>query len=145
MNTTDHLPIVCRGVRGATIAADNTPDAIHAATRDLLSQIVAENQIDTDDLASVIFTMSPDLTADYPAVGARQLGWLSVPLLCSQEIEVPGALPRTIRVLLHWNTSIPQSQIRHVYINGAEVLRPDQAAHNGHKRSFTARTSEVAQ
>lgn len=126
MNT-DSRPVVCRGVRGATTASHNTAECIHASTRELLLEIVASNGIEADDIASILFTTSPDLNADYPAVGARQLGWMMVPLMCAQEIDVPGALPRTIRVLLHWNTSLPQSEIQHVYINGAEVLRPDQA------------------
>jgi chorismate mutase len=120
-------PQVCRGVRGATTAPADTAEAIHAATRELLLEIVAANEIDPEDIASILFTMSPDLRADYPAAGARQLGWMSVPLLCAQEIDAPEALPRTIRVLVHWNTSVAQKDICHVYINGAEVLRPDQA------------------
>lgn len=120
-------PPVCRGVRGATTTPVDTAEAIHTATRELLQEIVAANAIDPDDIASIIFTMSPDLHADYPAAGARQLGWMSVPLLCAQEIDVPQTLPRTIRVLLHWNTTVTQKDICHIYINGAEVLRPDQA------------------
>jgi chorismate mutase len=122
---------VCRGVRGATTAASDTREDILAATRDLLEEIVAANQLNPEDLASIFFTMTPDLTAEYPALAARQLGWVEVPLLCAQEIEKPGALARTIRVLLHWNTTMPQHEIKHIYINGAEVLRPDQAAKNG--------------
>jgi len=120
--------LVCRGVRGATTAADNTPEAILSSTRELLEQIAGENDIRPDDIASVMFTLSPDLNAEYPALAARQMGWNEVPLMCAQEIDRPGALPRAIRVLMHWNTSVAQSEIVHVYIRGAEVLRPDQAA-----------------
>ena len=74
---------------------------------------------------------SPDLNAEYPALAARQMGWNEVPLMCAQEIDRPGALPRTIRILMHWNTALRQSEIRHVYIRGAEVLRPDQVAKTG--------------
>ena len=120
--------LACRGVRGATTATENTPEAILSSTRELLAQIAGENDIRPDDIASVMFTVSPDLNAEYPALAARQLGWVQVPLMCAQEIDKPGALPRTIRVLMHWNTTAMQSEIVHVYIRGAEVLRPDQAA-----------------
>lgn len=121
-------PLACRGVRGATTAPANEREAILTATRDLLDQIVAANGIDPADIASIFFTMTPDLDAEHPALAARQLGWTSVPLLCAQEIDKPGGLPHTIRLLVHWNTTRTQSEIRHVYINGAEVLRPDFAS-----------------
>jgi chorismate mutase len=119
---------VCRGVRGATTAAENTREAILAATRELLEEIVAANDLFSEDVASVFFTLTHDLNAEYPALAAREMGWIDVPLLCAQEIDKPTALPQTIRVLLHWNTTVPQSEISHIYINGAEALRPDQAA-----------------
>ena len=120
--------VACRGIRGATTAPDNDRESILAATRDLLTEIAAANDLRPEDLTSILFTMSPDLNAEYPALAARQLGWIEVPLLCAQEIDKPNALPRTIRVLLHWNTTTAQNEICHVYINGAEVLRPDHAA-----------------
>ena len=120
--------LACRGVRGATTTPENTQEAILSSTRELLEQIAGENDIHPDDVASVMFTVSPDLDAEYPALAARQMGWNQVPLMCAQEINKPGALPRAIRVLMHWNTAVPQSEIIHVYIQGAEVLRPDQAA-----------------
>ncbi len=118
---------VCRGVRGATTAASNTPESIAEATRDLLMQLVEANGIDPADVASAIFTTSPDLTAAYPAAAARALGWGDVPLLCAAEIPVPGGLERAVRVLIHWNTTVPQAEIRHIYVRGAERLRPDLA------------------
>jgi len=118
---------VCRGVRGATTATANTQEAILSATRALLEEIAAANELFPEEVASIFFTLTPDLNAEYPALAARQMGWIDVPLLCAQEINKPEALPRTIRVLLHWNTTVPQDEIRHIYINGAEVLRPDQA------------------
>jgi len=127
---TDHqntAPIVCRGVRGATTAASNDRDIILDATRDLLGKIAEANGIEPDDIASILFTMTVDLNAEYPALAARQMGWTSVPLLCAQEIARPGSLPHTIRVLIHWNTAVSQQAVRHVYTNGAEVLRPDVA------------------
>ena len=98
------MPLVCRGIRGATTAPEDTRDAILAATRDLLEQIIAANNLDSEDIASAVFTLTHDLNAEYPAVAARQLGWHDVPLLCAQEIDHPNSLPRTIRVLIHWNT-----------------------------------------
>lgn len=123
-----HGAAVCRGVRGATVAAANTAGAILAATRELLGRMVAENGIEPADVASAIFTATPDLNAAYPAAAARELGWAHVPLLSAQEIDVPGGLARTVRVLLHWNTATHPQAITHVYLNGAEALRPDLAA-----------------
>ncbi|MDX1663752.1 MAG: chorismate mutase [Candidatus Promineifilaceae bacterium] len=118
---------VCRGIRGATQAAGNEREAILSATRTLLREIVAANVIEPEDIASIFFTATPDLDAACPPLAARQLGWTLVPLLGAQEIDFAGSLPRTIRVLLHCNTTRSQAEMRHIYINGAEVLRPDLA------------------
>jgi len=128
MNDPNNTPSsrICRGIRGATTAPEDTRDAILAATRDLLEQIIDANQLAPEDIASAFFTLTHDLNAEYPAVAARQLGWHDVPLLCAQEINHPNSLPRTIRVLIHWNTSLPQHEIKHIYTNGAEALRPDR-------------------
>ncbi len=115
----------CRGVRGATCAKTNDEKATLAATKELLEQIVEQNQIDPADVASVIFTATPDLDAAYPARAARQMGWTHVPLLCMQEMAVLGSLKRCIRVLVHWNTDRSQEEIRHVYLGQARALRPD--------------------
>ncbi len=117
----------CRGVRGATTAREDSREAILEATRDLLTRMVQANGIAPQDVASIFFTATPDLTAEYPALAARQLGWTDAALLCAQEMNVPHGLPRCIRVLIHWNTETPSTQIIHVYIRGAEVLRPDWA------------------
>jgi chorismate mutase len=115
-----------RGVRGASVAAADTSPAILAATRELLLAIEEANPtMRPQDLASVIFTVTDDLTADYPARAARQLGWMDVPLLCAREIPVPGELPFCIRVLAHWNTDLPQAEVNHVYLKEAIQLRPD--------------------
>jgi chorismate mutase len=98
---------------------------ILAATRELLAHIVEANDLDVSDVASAIFTATRDLDAVPPARAAREMGWTGVPLLCMQEMAVVGALPRCIRVLIHWNTERPQELIRHVYLDGARVLRPD--------------------
>jgi len=118
----------CRGVRGATTAPANTARAVIGATRELLEQMIATNGIRQEDIASIIFTASPDLNAAYPAAAVREIGWLDVATLCAQEIDVPGGLSRAVRILIHWNTAPPASAIQHVYINGAETLRPDRAA-----------------
>ena len=95
------------------------------ATVELLARIVEVNEIDSREVASALFTVTPDLTAAFPARSARDLGWREVPLLDAQEVPVPGSLPRCVRVLIHWNTEKTQSEIRHVYLRGAAVLRPD--------------------
>jgi chorismate mutase len=118
------MPI--RGVRGATVAVEDQPEAIHAAVRELLEAMQNANpSLRTTDLASAWFTATPDLQSAYPASAARQVGWDQVPLMCAQEIPVPGGLPRCIRILLHWNTTLPQSAIHHVYLGAAASLRPD--------------------
>ncbi|MBC8448405.1 MAG: chorismate mutase [Chloroflexi bacterium] len=115
----------CRGVRGATTAAANTPEAILSATRELLEALVAANDLAPSDLASGIFTTTPDLNAAFPARAARELGWTEVALLCTHEMDMPGGLPHCIRVLLHWNTDKAASAVVHVYLRGAKSLRPD--------------------
>ena len=118
---------VCRGVRGATTVEANDRDQILNATRQLLALMIRRNGIDSVDVASALFTVTNDLTAEFPALAARQLGWIEVPLLCGYEISVAGSLPRCIRVLVHWNTTKTQSAIEHIYLHGAEKLRPDLA------------------
>jgi chorismate mutase len=120
--------IVCRGIRGATTVEEDTPEAVLSATRELLNQMVEANGIHPNDVASVIFTTTSDLISEYPARAARQLGWQEVALLCTHEMAVPHGLKRCMRILLHWNTDKPASEIQHVYIKGAVNLRPDRAA-----------------
>ena len=115
----------CRGIRGATTVDANEREAILTATRELLALLIRRNAIERADIASVIFTVTRDIDAEFPALAARQLGWADVPLLCGYEIEVPGSLPLCIRVLLHWNTDKPADEVHHVYARGAERLRPD--------------------
>jgi len=116
---------VCRGVRGATTVDRDESGEILRATTQLLALMIRRNGIKTSDLASAIFTVTRDLESEFPALAARQLGWLEVPLLCGYEVSVAGSLPRCIRVLLHWNTTKEQSEIHHVYIREATRLRPD--------------------
>jgi chorismate mutase len=117
--------MLCRGVRGATTADENTRDAILTATRQLLALIIRINGIEPEHVASAVFSLTKDLDAEFPALAARQLGWLDVPLLCTYEVDVPGSLRRCVRVLIHWNTDKPQHEIRHIYVKDAERLRPD--------------------
>jgi chorismate mutase len=117
-----------RGIRGANTVAENTPEAIFQATRELMERIVEANDIDVNDVASVLLTMTPDLNADFPAKAVRSLpGWQWVPLMCAQELNVPGALSRCVRVLLHVNTERSQEELVHVYLGEAVQLRPDMA------------------
>ena len=118
-----------RGIRGATTVTADEPDLILQATRELLEEILTENKgMQPEDVASAIFTVTDDLVSTFPAQGARQMGWGLVPMLCAREIPVPNSLPRVIRVLVHWNTDLPQNEITHVYLREAVKLRPDLVA-----------------
>ena len=123
------MPI--RGIRGATIASADTPAAIRSATQELLLALRDANAFELDDLASVFFTTTPDLTSEAPARGARELGWDETALLCVAEMPVAGSLQRCIRVLIHWNTAKRPDEIQHVYLYAASELRPDRAQHAG--------------
>ncbi len=115
-----------RGVRGATTVDANSRYEIMDATEELLKEMVAANQVRSDSLAAVYFTLTPDLDAEFPAVAARErLGWRHVPLINSVEIDRPGAMPNCIRVLMLWNTDKAQPQVRHIYLKKAVALRAD--------------------
>lgn len=117
-----------RGIRGAVTVNQDQPGEILAAVRELLEAILSANPtLLSDDLASAVFSMTEDLSSEYPAKAARQMGWEQVPLFCTREIPVPGSLTRCVRVLLHWNTDLKQTGVHHVYLGGAAVLRPDLA------------------
>ena len=116
---------VCRGVRGATTVQADEREQILAAPRQLLALMIRRNGIRATDDAAATFTVTKDLGAEFPALAARQLGWLEVPLLCGYEISVPESLPRCIRALVLWNTDKKQSEIEHVYLHDAKKLRPD--------------------
>ena len=103
----------------------NTRDEILTASRQLLALMIRRNGIESEDVASAIFSVTKDLNAEFPALAARQLGWFEVPLLCGYEIDVPTGLPRCIRILLYWNTEKAQKEIVHIYIRDAKNLRPD--------------------
>jgi chorismate mutase len=115
--------LVCRGIRGATTAKENTVKAIHDATRELLNQLIEANQIEEENVAAVYFTATPDLNAGFPAAAARQLGWNNTALMGASEIAVPGSLTRCVRVLILFNTEKAQRELVNIYLNGTEVLR----------------------
>ncbi len=118
-----------RGIRGAITVSADEPDLILRATRELLEEILEENPgMKLEDIGSAWFSVTDDLVSTFPAQGARQMGWGLVPMLCAREIPVPDSLPRVIRVLVHWNTETPQSEITHVYLRDAVKLRPDLVA-----------------
>ena len=117
--------MLTRGVRGATTVEANSPESILDATKELLVAMLKANDLDVEYVASAFFTVTPDLNAEFPAIAARDMGWNTVALLCGHEMNKPGALPMTLRVLLHINTEKAAREIKHVYLRGARVLRPD--------------------
>lgn len=121
------MTIYCRGVRGATTVERDTAEDILEATRELLEEMIRRNDMRPEDIASAIFTTTPDLQAEFPALAARQLGWHDVALLCGHEMTRPGALGRCIRILVHLNTTRSSTEIEHIYIRDAVNLRPDRA------------------
>lgn len=116
-----------RAVRGATQLDIDERDHLLASVEELVSELLRQNELRTDDLISMLFTATPDLHAEFPAVAARQLGIGDVPLICAQELDIPGALPRVIRVMVHAETARSRADVRHVYLRGAVALRRDLA------------------
>ena len=116
-----------RAVRGAVQIEADERDAILEGTAELVAEVMARNELTPGDVISVLFTATPDLTAEFPALAARKIGFQDVPLLCASEIDVPGALPRIVRLLMHVETGKPRSALQHVYLRGATALRLDIA------------------
>jgi chorismate mutase len=116
-----------RAIRGATQLDRDDRDHLLVSVEELIREILEQNDIDTDKLVSMILTATPDLHSEFPALAARQLGIGDVPLLCAQEIDVDGAMPRVIRVMVHIESDLPRDEIRHVYLRGAAALRRDLA------------------
>ena len=114
-----------RAVRGAVQVDRDDRELVLEATTDLLTAVLERNGLTADDLVSVVFTATPDLHSAFPAYAARQMGLTDVPLLCAVEIDVPGAMPRVLRLLAHVETDLPRSAVRHVYLRGAAALRSD--------------------
>ena len=111
-----------RAIRGAITVESNSREALSAAVKELVEAVIKENHLAPADIVSAIFTLTPDLNADFPARPARELGWQDVPMICAQEIGVPGALPRVCRLILH---AKGRKAGKHVYLREAKVLRPD--------------------
>ncbi len=116
-----------RAIRGAIQLDVDEREHLLAATRELVTEVLRANELPVDDLISIVFTATPDLRSEFPALAARELGLGEVPLLCTTEIDVPGALPRVVRLMAHAEMSVPRAQVRHVYLRGAEALRRDLA------------------
>ncbi|MEW6402866.1 MAG: chorismate mutase [Chloroflexota bacterium] len=115
-----------RGIRGATTIECDSKQNVIAATQELLEVILASNpSLQREDIASALFTVTDDIVSVHPALSAREMGWTEVPVMCAREIPVRDSLPLCIRVLIHWNTELPQSEIKHVYLREAVSLRPD--------------------
>ena len=118
--------MIMRGIRGATTIETDVKENVLSATLELLGKIFAANpDLKTEDIASAIFTVTEDIISAFPALAARQIGWDQIPMMCAKEIPVQDSLPLCVRVLIHWNTSKAQDAVRHVYLRGAEKLRPD--------------------
>jgi len=117
--------MVVRGIRGAITVNEDNPGEILQATNELLKEIITHNELDSEDIVSIIFTVTPDLNSTFPAEAARVMGLHLVPLLCSLEIGVKGSIPRCIRVLLHINTNKTQAEIKHCFLRDASRLRED--------------------
>lgn len=122
--------MLVRGFRGATTADANTREAILEATAELFDALIRANDIQRDHVASIIFTTTPDLNAEFPAVAARNAGWTDIALMCGHEMSVPGSLQRCVRILMHVNTELAVDQVKHIYLREAQRLRPDLAAAN---------------
>src|ERR1700677_578668 len=116
-----------RAIRGAVQVDANSREAILEGTTELVAEVVSRNDLTTDDVISVLFTVTPDLTAEFPALAARKLGFHAVPLMCATEIPVQGAMPRVVRLMAHIETDRPRAEIQHVYLRGAAALRLDIA------------------
>jgi len=119
--------VTVRAIRGAVQVEANDRDAILEATAELVTAVMNRNDLTPDDVISVLFTMTPDLTAEFPALAARKIGFHAVPLMCATEIPVRGAMPRVVRLMAHVDTDRPRSEIQHVYLRGAAALRLDIA------------------
>jgi chorismate mutase len=116
-----------RAIRGATQLSTDDADELHAAVAELVTAVLERNRIGTDELVSIVFTATSDLRSEFPAAAARGLGLDDVPLLCAQELDIVGALPRVVRLMALAELDVPRSQVQHVYLRGAEVLRQDIA------------------
>ena len=118
-------PLMVRGLRGATTVDTDSPDQVTERSQELIVALMERNELAEDDIVSMLFTATADVTSIFPATAIREIGFGAVPLLCAAEIAVPGAMPRCIRVLLHIHTTKSKDEIHHVYLHGAQGLRDD--------------------
>ena len=116
-----------RAIRGAIQLDEDEREHLLSSTRQLVEAVMVANSLDSAHLISIVFTVTADLRSEFPAVAARELGMGDVPLLCTTEINVPGALPRVVRLMAHAEMDVPRSQVQHVYLRGAVALRRDIA------------------
>lgn len=116
-----------RAFRGATQLSADSKAEMKEAVVELLEEVLAANSLKNDDLISILFTATPDIQSDFPAAAVRELGLTDLPLICAQELDVKGALPRTVRLLIHANSPLSRGEVTHKYLRGAAVLRPDLA------------------
>lgn len=121
------VAVAVRAIRGATQLDVDERDHLLSSVDELIRAVLEQNELSSDDLISMLFTATPDLHSEFPALAARQLGIGDVPLLCTQELDVSGAMPRVIRVMLHVETALSKAEVRHVYLRGAAALRRDLA------------------
>lgn len=121
------VPMPLKAIRGATTLDLDEREHLHQRTQELVEAVVAANTLATDDIVSVIFTCTPDIVSDFPAAAARELGFGAVPLMCAQEMAVPGALPLVVRLMIHAETPLARDEITHVYLHDAVSLRRDLA------------------
>ena len=126
-----------RGIRGATTVEANTKEEIVAKTVELLKSLIEKNDIRIEDIASVIFSVTDDIDAEFPALASREMGWIYTPLVCTREIPVPGSLKSCVRVLMHVNSDIKQEEMIHVYLHRAKKLRPDLETEEKNKYYFS--------
>lgn len=116
-----------RAIRGATTLMEDERDHLHERTHELVTSMLEGNDLTQEDLISVIFTCTPDIVSDFPAAAARAMGFGAVPLMCAQEMAVPGALPLVVRVMMHAHLGVPRDQVTHIYLHDAVSLRRDLA------------------
>ena len=121
------MRVKLRAIRGATQLSVDTSEEMTSAVVELVQQMMELNGVENQDLVSILFTATPDLKSDFPAAAARSLDLASVPLICAQELDVTGALARTVRIMIHSYSELPREAIQHVYLRGASALRPDLA------------------
>jgi chorismate mutase len=119
--------VAVRAIRGAVQVDADEREQVLEATAELVSEVMRRNALETDDVISVLFTATPDLNSEFPALAARRLGFSDIPLMCATEIAVPHALPRVVRLMAHVETDRPRSELQHVYLRGAQALRLDIA------------------